>query len=159
MSQPVSDSLALLSASVVPALEATSEVAAKVTAASSEYIAAKHRLDAVLDEAAHIRGQKRAAALVILSKKRSLGVDIVESSHDAETNDGVSPVALSVSEVCDGVLQVLRRLPRCCSPWPLTPSPGSHCCQIRSDSTGRPSYRVLSQQARRWRCRLHGAAF
>ena len=112
MSQPVSDSLALLSASVVPALEATSEVAAKVTAASSEYVAAKHRLDAVLDEAAHIRGQKRAAALVILSKKRSLGVDIVESSHDAETNDVASPVALSMSEVCDGVLQVLRRLPR-----------------------------------------------
>ena len=102
MSQHVSDSLALLSASVVPALEATSDVAAKVSAASSEYIAARHRLDAVLNDAAHIRGQKRAAALEILSNKRSLGADLVESSHAAESVD----TALSVSEVCDGIVQV-----------------------------------------------------
>jgi hypothetical protein len=114
MSQPVAvaDSLTLLSASVAPALEATSGVAAKVTAASSEYIAAKHRLDTILDEAAHVRGQKRAATHLILSKKRLLGVDIVESSHDSETIGVSSPEGLSISEVCDGVLQVSRCLAR-----------------------------------------------
>ena len=55
MSQPISESLAILSASVVPALEDTSNVAAKVSIASSEYVAASHRLDAVLNDAAQIR--------------------------------------------------------------------------------------------------------
>ena len=55
MSQPISESLAILSASVVPALEDTSNVAAKVLIASSEYVAASHRLDAVLNDAAQIR--------------------------------------------------------------------------------------------------------
>lgn len=105
MSQSVSDSLAMLSASVLPALEATSDVAAKVSAASSEYVAARHRLDAVLDDAAQIRGQKRAAALEILSKKRSLGANLSESSRAAESVGAPDPVGLSISEVCDGVVQ------------------------------------------------------
>jgi hypothetical protein len=106
MSQTVSESLAVLSASILPALQATSDVAAKVSAVSSEYVAAKHRLDAVLDDAAQIRGQKRAAVHEILSKKRSLGADIIESSHTAESGGVSSSAGLSISEVCDGVVQV-----------------------------------------------------
>jgi hypothetical protein len=107
MSQAVSDSLALLSASVLPALEATSNVAAKVTEASSEYIAAKHRLDAVLDDAAQIRGQKRAAVLEILSRKRSLGANLVDSSQADGSIGNHSSVGISMSEVCEGIVQVL----------------------------------------------------
>lgn len=105
MSQPVSESLAILSASVVPALEDTSNVAAKVSIASSEYVAASHRLDAVLNDAAQIRGQKRAAALEILSNKRSLGADLVETSlaSDAAQASSAAATSLSVSEVCDGI--------------------------------------------------------
>ena len=105
MSQPISESLAILSASVVPALEDTSNVAAKVSIASSEYVAASHRLDAVLNDAAQSRGQKRAAPLEILSNKRSLGADLVESSlaSDAAQASSAAATSLSVSEVCDGI--------------------------------------------------------
>jgi hypothetical protein len=109
MSQPVSESLAILSASVVPALEATSSIAAKVSADSSEYIAARHRLNAALEDAAQLRGQKRAAAADILTKKRSLGADLVESSQVVGSNEAASSEGLSVSEVCDGVVQVSLR--------------------------------------------------
>ena len=72
--------------------------------ASSEYVAASHRLDAVLNDAAQIRGQKRAAPLEILSNKRSLGADLVESSlaFDAAQASSAAATSLSVSEVCDG---------------------------------------------------------
>jgi len=143
MSQHVSDSLALLSASVVPALEATSDVAAKVSAASSEYIAARHRLDAVLNDAAHIRGQKRAAALEILSNKRSLGADLVESSHAAESVD----TALSVSEVCDGIVQVWIYLILQFEHSSLIESAGAHCSQSGSHAAGSSPDWVLGQQA------------
>jgi hypothetical protein len=148
MSQPVSESLAILSASVVPALEATSTVAAKVSASSSEYIAATHRLDAVLNDASQLRGQKRVAAAEILSKRRSMGADLVESFHAADSNGARSPTGLSISEVCDGVVQVLSRFI-----WnvdhslPLIASPGTHCRQIRSNSAGCSAHRLLGQQA------------
>ena len=147
MSQPVSESLAILSASVVPALEATASIAAKVSADSSEYIAARHRLDAVLDDAAQLRGQKRAAAADMLSKKRSLGADLVESSQFAGPNGASSPEGLSVTEVCDGVVQVT---PRCYrhDTAPLISFSGARCHQIRRNTASRPVHWLLGQQTR-----------
>ena len=161
MSQPVSESLAILSASVVPALEATSNVAAKVSIASSEYVAARHRLDAVLNDAAQIRGQKRAAALEILSNKRSLGADLVESSlaADAAQASSAAATSLSVSEVCDGIVQVWPYFSSRFDHSPLTKPPGALCCQSGGHAAGRSPHRVLGQQARYWRSRLHGASF
>ena len=161
MSQPVSDSLAILSASVVPALEATSNVAAKVSMASSEYVAARHRLDAVLNDAAQIRGQKRAAALEILSNKRSLGADLVETSlaSDAAQASSAAATSLSVSEVCDGIVQVWPYFSSRFDRSPLTKPPGALCCQSGGHAAGRSPHRVLGQQARCWRSRLHGASF
>ncbi len=108
MSQPVSESLAILSASVAPALKATLDIAANVSALSSEYVAARYRLDSVLDDVALVRGQKRSAALDILSNKRSVGADLLKSSQVTEGSGASSPVGLSISEVCDGVVQVMR---------------------------------------------------
>jgi hypothetical protein len=145
MSQPVSDSLAILSASVVPALEATSSIAAKVSADSSEYIAARHRLDAALNGAAQLRGQKRAAAAEILSKKRSLGADLV--SQAAESNGASSSEGLSISEVCDGIVQVLPTSITLLNPAPLTSTSGTHGRQVGCHAAGCPPHWLLCQQA------------
>ena len=117
MSQPVSESLAILSASVAPALKATSDIAANVSALSSEYVAARHRLDSVLNDVALVRGQKRSAALDIMSKKRSVGADLLESSQAAESTGASSPVGLSISEVCDGIVQVMLSVARSSCPF------------------------------------------
>jgi hypothetical protein len=149
MAQPVSESLAILSASVLPALEAVSHVASKVPVASSDYISARHRLDSVLDEAARIRGQKRAATNEMLSKRQSLGSDLAESSHDPDSGDPSSPPRPSIANVCHGIVQVAGSISKSlhhCTIVLITSS-GTNSYEIGSNSSGLPPYWILCQQA------------